>query len=384
MVTALKDENNIRHVKKIELEQILESNRNITLVILVNLIMGILAIFIMSLGQSAHYVALWSSFLLSSIIFRVLIRANYKNIKLHNLEQWKRVFIATSLYSGIIWGTAGILMAAPGNEAQQGAVAFILGGMAAGAVTTHSSIIGNYHAFILPLLLPLLYFTFDNYNGDPMEIVKGIMIVTYIFILTVFSIKFRRLQFEKSSALLKAHDLIIKLNRSEKKMADLALHDALTGLFNRASFNEKIVEELNRCQRYERTAAILIIDIDHFKQVNDTYGHLIGDEVLKWTAILIRQSLRKSDYVARYGGEEFVIISPESGLSQAKELGERILQNFREQVFISTNQQTIELTVSIGLALSTEAEQPKELTAIADANLYRAKNSGRNKLIYSS
>lgn len=368
---------------EVELEQVLEANRNITLVILVNLIMGSLALFVISQQPASQYIPFWLFFLVLSLSFRVLIRLNYKNIHIKNLERWKLVFIFSSLYSGIFWGVTGLMMGIGGNESQQAAIAFLLGGMAAGSVPTHSSIKWNYHAFILPLLVPLLYFVMDSATGDPMEFVKATMIVTYILIMTVFSIKFRRLQYEKTLALISAHELINKLHDSEQKMTELALHDVLTGLYNRASFNEKIMEEVSRFQRYNRSTAIMIIDIDHFKRVNDTYGHLVGDEVLKWVAKILESTVRSSDYIARYGGEEFVVICPEIELDAAVELSERVLDCFRHCHCIVSNGVKIDITVSIGLAMFRDGMAPKDITALADQNLYQAKALGRDQVVHN-
>jgi diguanylate cyclase (GGDEF)-like protein/PAS domain S-box-containing protein len=170
----------------------------------------------------------------------------------------------------------------------------------------------------------------------------------------------------------------------QKKLTDLALHDALTGLYNRGSFDEKLKEEINRSQRYDRNISLLLIDIDFFKKVNDTYGHQAGDEVLKSIAGMISDSVRNSDYVARYGGEEFVVILPETALEEAIELAERIRMIIEEKEFKVSEKDTIHLTISIGIGSGSEGITAEHLIKAADTAVYDAKEHGRNQVRYSN
>lgn len=168
----------------------------------------------------------------------------------------------------------------------------------------------------------------------------------------------------------------------EKKLEMLALRDALTGLYNRGKFDETLKDELARAERYKRSISLLILDIDSFKKVNDTYGHQAGDEVLKDIANIISSSIRNSDYAARYGGEEFTVILPETDLTRAIELAERIRVTVAQKEFKISENNTIQLTISIGVGSSSKEISPELLIKSADSALYKAKENGRNRVEY--
>ena len=158
-----------------------------------------------------------------------------------------------------------------------------------------------------------------------------------------------------------------------------ALTDTLTHLPNREALDERLEMEWQRHLRYKNPTTIAVIDIDHFKQINDTYGHLVGDKVLQAVAGQLKKSIRKTDFVARYGGEEFMLIMPETTLEQSIIAAEKIRQQIADMKF-STIRSDQPVTVSIGAAnlrLGTTLEQMIEL---ADQALYQAKEKGRNRV----
>lgn len=167
------------------------------------------------------------------------------------------------------------------------------------------------------------------------------------------------------------------------KLEKLALHDALTGLCNRLNFDERLQDEMNRTLRYGTHVSLLMLDIDFFKKVNDTYGHQAGDEVIKSIADTISNSIRKSDYASRYGGEEFTVILPETDQTKAIELAERIRLAIEQKDFRISESVTIHLTISIGVGSSSERIiSPELLIQTADGALYNAKENGRNQVRY--
>jgi len=155
--------------------------------------------------------------------------------------------------------------------------------------------------------------------------------------------------------------------------------DYLTNLSNRRYFMEQAEAELHRALRYETSFALLMIDIDHFKQINDTYGHKTGDLVLQKLSELLKQSLREVDILGRIGGEEFAILLPESKLENAVEVAERLRTQIANSILVEENGVAIRFTVSVGIALLDSANKTLDaLFAQADEALYKAKNSGRN------
>ncbi|MEE3350096.1 MAG: GGDEF domain-containing protein [Candidatus Gastranaerophilaceae bacterium] len=175
-------------------------------------------------------------------------------------------------------------------------------------------------------------------------------------------------------------DVIKKINFMYSRTRYLSLTDALTGLYNRRHFDNTVEREFLRSKRYGGDLTIAIIDIDFFKKINDTYGHLCGDYVLKEVAYLISDNFRKTDLVFRYGGEEFVALLTETSLESAKIPLERLRKKIENSAFIYAGQK-INVTVSIGASVNN-AETVTEFLDNADKALYKAKNAGRNKLIF--
>lgn len=166
----------------------------------------------------------------------------------------------------------------------------------------------------------------------------------------------------------------------EKVLRQLADHDPLTGLLNRRSFVSRINKEISRSHRYKNDLSYMIIDIDFFKKINDTYGHLAGDDVLKEFAKKISGILRESDFIGRFGGEEFAVALPDTCMNSANKMAERIRKEIAEHT-IQYKKATINFTVSIGISKFMLAENNiVEVFSRADLALYKAKNAGRNKV----
>ena len=177
------------------------------------------------------------------------------------------------------------------------------------------------------------------------------------------------------------HD-ISKQKQMEDELRYLACHDALTGLYSRNKMDLKLNEEIQRASRYKHTMSIFMLDIDHFKDVNDTYGHDVGDEVLKHVANEIERSIRTTDFAARFGGEEFIIILPETVTQKAEELAERLRNSIANFHMYTKYDKDIKLTVSIGIATyPSHAKTAPELLKAADTAMYAAKEAGRNKVM---
>ncbi|MBR6099274.1 GGDEF domain-containing protein [bacterium] len=177
-------------------------------------------------------------------------------------------------------------------------------------------------------------------------------------------------------------DVIKKINFMYSRTRYLSLTDALTGLYNRRHFDNTVEREFLRSKRYGGDLTIAIIDIDFFKKVNDNYGHLCGDYILKEVAYLIMDNFRKTDIVFRYGGEEFVVILTETSLEQSKIPLERLRHTIENYNFVFENT-SLKVTISTGVA-SNSAETVNEFLNNADKALYEAKNSGRNRIIISA
>jgi diguanylate cyclase (GGDEF)-like protein len=177
-------------------------------------------------------------------------------------------------------------------------------------------------------------------------------------------------------------ELQTALERANEKLAFSAEHDGLTSLLNRTAVLERLSTELSRSARLQSSLAILLVDIDHFKRVNDTYGHVAGDQVLVEVAARLRSVCRDYDMVARYGGEEFMVIAPSIPYDGMLNMAER-LRAAVERDPVAADGNEVAITASIGAILVAQAPGavPDLLVKEADALLYRAKDAGRNRAV---
>ena len=212
-----------------------------------------------------------------------------------------------------------------------------------------------------------------DWRYNLLEFISYSLIVTWVAIIAGYSQKMRdRLQTQRQE--------IAKANRM---LASLSLEDALTGLKNRRYFDTHFDNEWRRAQREHTPLALIMVDIDHFKQVNDTYGHQAGDHSLQLIAGIFTKVVRRpGDIICRYGGEEFALLLPGTTLDNAVDLAEDILQRLRD-ANLDYRHHSISVTASMGVAAvrPSERNQPEDLLRAADMAMYRAKEEGRDRLV---
>ena len=221
-----------------------------------------------------------------------------------------------------------------------------------------------------PVFLPVLLIT----NRDNVKfITKQLWVTVDEIILTPIE------KLELSARI----EILLRARRLSLITQKMAITDPLTGLYNRRHFFVITEREISKVKRNGGSITCLMMDIDHFKKVNDTYGHIIGDIVLKEVARRIKSCLRDFDIVARYGGEEFVAIIVDTNLTIAQKIAERIRQRVSEKPIELEN--NIKLPVSISIGVSSQKAPNIDLHTLiqnADKNLYRAKEFGRNRVVY--
>jgi diguanylate cyclase (GGDEF)-like protein len=183
-----------------------------------------------------------------------------------------------------------------------------------------------------------------------------------------------------------AHLVSLVVSRLERLrvLRSYMIRDSLTGLLNHTSFNTYLSQHVNRARRQNARMALAMLDIDHFKKVNDTYGHGFGDTVLKGLSRMLRQRLRKSDIIGRYGGEEFVALLLDATPTNAYRVMEDIRVHYSNLQHNAGEAGIVKVTFSCGIATFPEFPSPGVMSEAADKALYLAKNSGRNKVLMAS
>lgn len=182
-------------------------------------------------------------------------------------------------------------------------------------------------------------------------------------------------------AMLRVKELTDQIQDARQQLAKLAVTDELTGIANRRSLNEALDREFTRAQRYKHAFTVCLLDIDHFKSVNDTYGHGVGDKTLVLAAAVLSDCVRRTDLVGRFGGEEFMILAPETAPLDARVLAERVRAAIERESKAASD--LPDITVSIGIAGMRTGDYPDVTTLVrlADEALYEAKEGGRNRCV---
>ncbi len=227
---------------------------------------------------------------------------------------------------------------------------------------------------------PYEYIMLVTARGEKHDVVKGLEAGADDYLTKPFDRNELRARLRVGKRILTLqHGLI----QAREDLRFQATHDALTGIWNRGAILDLLRRELARAARSQSATGILMLDLDHFKQVNDTHGHLAGDVVLKEVAQRISQAVRSYDWVARYGGEEFLIVLPGCDKDQIYECAERVRSAIAGTPVINSSSE-ISVTVSIGAAVAIRgATTETDILATTDVALYQAKNSGRNRTVLS-
>jgi diguanylate cyclase (GGDEF)-like protein len=228
---------------------------------------------------------------------------------------------------------------------------------------------------------PYLYIILLTAKGHQTEIIEGLEAGADDYITKPFDLQELKARLRSGKRILELQEQLVT---AREQLRIQATHDSLTGLFNRMAILEALDREVTRSNRENTPLAVIMADLDHFKDVNDTHGHQAGDAVLQETARRMLVSLRAYDFVGRYGGEEFLMVVPGSDLAVAAELAERLRQGVSAQP-VCVAGAMISTTLSLGLAVSTgQFNRSEQLLHQADEALYAAKAAGRNRVAIAS
>jgi len=182
---------------------------------------------------------------------------------------------------------------------------------------------------------------------------------------------------------IKERSLLDESDRMIKELKRLTIEDSLTGLYNSRHFHEQLDKEIKRSDRYLHPISLIFVDIDNFKEINDTYGHMIGDNILALIAKRLKACLRANDSAFRFAGDEFTIILPETTSSEAKFVADRILSKFTKESFMINEKEILNVTPSVGIAEYQRNEGHQQFVHRADLTMYEAKHHGGNRVVIS-
>jgi len=308
--------------------------------------------------------------LLSFVRLGLVLAYRRREPRTLEMIRWEHVFVYSLVVICAVWGI-GAIPIMPSSTAHKALIYFFLLGIAGGAVASYSVHPTTCLLAVTSLLVPVtVWFAFQDSTELQVMAAGGAMYLVASIRATRNYGEFWRRTFRLSWELQQAHTLAQKLART----------DDLTGLNNRRAFSSLGYQALEHSKRYNRPLSVVMFDIDHFKIINDAFGHAAGDKVLQAVAAMMLQRARTTDIPGRLGGEEFAVLLPETDTDQALLFAERLRADL-EQLEVSHNDRMIRFSCSFGVARrGDDVAVLDTLLMRADEALYRAKNDGRNRV----
>lgn len=339
--------------------------------VLTSLLIALL-LFLILWGQVRHELLIgWMICATIGVVLRFILFWMFRKSSPGSLQilSWELPYAITLAISSLIWGFGVLWIMSESTLLYQVISYIFLLGMGGGAISLYSAhrvmALGAMLCVMLPATLWLLF----QWQMPAINISLAAIIFMGVLI---------RSSKVQASSLNDNFRLAHRLSKAKKKAEQLAQTDFLTGLDNRRAFFEHGQVMVNYCERNKMPLSVVMLDADHFKQINDRYGHAIGDAVLKHLAGLLKNSLRKSDVCGRMGGEEFAILLPDTPMSEANTLANKFCQLYASTP-AQSNGQAITNTVSIGV--TSGGYDLDHLLHCADQALYKAKLAGRNQTV---
>lgn len=313
----------------------------------------------------------WLTVLIITALGRIYLFMRYWHVapQGQDVMAWEKPYFITLTLTALAWGLGSLFVMPVDSKVHQAIIYCVLIGFCGGAVSYYSA-----HRLMTLVTIAIILFPSTLWfllSGD--QLMVGLAILALVFFLSAI-----RATKGISSAVhqnyLMTHELEISKENAEK----LARIDELTKLYNRRAFYENGKMLVSYCQRHNEIISVIVMDIDNFKNVNDSFGHAAGDAVLEHISMLLRQKFRKSDVSARIGGEEFGILLPTASPETSEKLAEELRLKI-EETSIIFNEDNIKVTASLGV--TSGDSDIDTLVKHADIAMYRAKESGRNSVV---
>jgi diguanylate cyclase (GGDEF)-like protein len=339
--------------------------------VFVSLVAATLLALLLWPAANPQAVLAWMAILIGTTGARVLLFLAYRQKAPAGLQilAWERPYFVTLMASTLTWGLGSVWIMPKDSLLHQAITMVILVGMAGGALSVYSAIRWLAIATIAVLLLPATAWLV-LFEGRP-----GLYLGIAIFLFCVSALRATKVL---SHSMQQNFELTYELRQAKEDAERMASTDLLTGLINRRAFLDQAAAPLHYCRRNGLPVSVIVLDLDHFKQINDTRGHVAGDTAIQHAGQLIISVLRRSDVCCRWGGEEFVILLPDTGLEEASGVAEKLraaIASFPAPL----PDADVPVTASFGVAEGND--DLERLIDRADSALYRAKREGRNRVV---
>lgn len=343
------------------------------------------------ISRPGYTIIAWWLVMLGVSLLRYQLSARYNAAKPapSEADSWNRRYVANTAAIAVLWLVGSALVMWSNSDSYRYLSALVLAAMVAGAVPVLAPVKAAFRAYAVTMVGGVALMTFASATGA-VDWVFGLMILIFLGGVLRSANLLHDTLTESMSLVMEKGGLVQHLERAKEAAEDanrelqktlveldrIASTDRLTAAWNRRHLEEAVLAELDRLKRYGQPLSQLVIDIDFFKRINDTYGHAVGDQVLVELASVVRATLRVADSLTRWGGEEFIVLCPNTALDTAAVLAERLRERVANAIFPGVGK----LTVSIGAAECLTHESWDQWFARADDALYRAKANGRNQV----
>lgn len=328
-----------------------------------------------NLGASPSVIHTWLALLGASSLLRLAMFVSYFRTPEHLRvpSRWERVYWITLLLSAGIWGVGALVLMTDGDLLLQAITMMFTVGMAGSAVSTYSAYRSMTLSAIGLVLLPCSAWLLVQ----PSLLQRSVALAVLLFSASVV-----RATRELSVALQNSFRLTHEMALAHRIASHAAQTDVLTGINNRRAFFERAEQLLSYCQRNQRPLCVLAMDIDHFKDINDTHGHQAGDMVLRQVGELLQTSFRSADICGRLGGEEFALLLADTEIESAQAIAEQLRSDLSQLIFELPQEHLQHISASLGVAeADLDNDTLQTLLQRADEAMYRAKTSGRNRVV---
>jgi diguanylate cyclase (GGDEF)-like protein len=346
---------------------------------------GVFTIDLLFKSIPKYLILIWYAVIttLSLIRFFYTKYALKKQVYMQDRKGYLVGFLALTFLMGCTWGACYLLFLPYTAQVHEVVIILIFGGMAAGAATSLSSYLLAYYLFMMPMFLPVIVYNYSFFQLD------RIMLATMclLFVLMVITIaRMNNRLLEKILQLNNQKDNLInelsvsnqKLEETNQEIRVMSITDSLTGLYNRRYFDNTLVQALGRSKRNQYALSLILIDVDNFKFINDTYGHPYGDDYLAFVSGVLKRSMRRAtDVVFRLGGDEFAAILENSVIDDVNTLCETIRALFYEE----NKHENVTLSIGILCVEPENSDELKNIISAVDRMLYIAKEKGKNQTV---
>jgi diguanylate cyclase (GGDEF)-like protein len=332
----------------------------------------------------------WFGFFLAVLVLRVTIVHFYfkQVVPENNLNLWRRLFIGTAVLAGLSWGILGLILLPYVSAPEQIFLILIEAGVSAAVIPLMSAVPAAAIAFLVSCIGPFIFstlFLINNLYG-----LFGSALIVYLIYSIILTLKAYRLvknsialTFENDALLMNLSAATHQLELINHRLEESATHDPLTKIANRTLFKEKLDRAIHYACLHKKNIAVFYIDLDHFKQINDQYGHEAGDEVLLTVTSRLRHFFRKTDIVSRWGGDELtVVLDNIDNPDQVKKIADTLCETI--SIPIKLKDRELHVHSSIGISIYPEdGENAEALLNYADQMMYLAKAQGGNRVCSS-